>query len=114
VSHRLAPLARELAAGVVRYVVIGVGAANLYGPSGQAIFITKDNDLFLPLEPDNLVRAWDACERAALDLWLNDGPLDRPRGRCLARVRRLPGEDRPGHPGDRVRAGARLKPPAGS
>jgi hypothetical protein len=84
VTHRLAPLARELTAGVVRYVVIGVGGANLYGPAGQAIFTTKDIDLFLPLEPDNLGRAWDACERVALDLWLNDEPLDRPRDRWLA------------------------------
>jgi hypothetical protein len=84
VSHPLAPLARELAADQVRYVVIGVSGANLYGPGGQAIFITDDIDLFLPSDPDNLVRAWSACERASLDLWLNDEPLDQPRDRWLA------------------------------
>jgi hypothetical protein len=84
VSHPLAPLARELAAGPVRYVVIGVSGANLYAPGGQAIFITDDIDLFLPPDPDNLVRAWSACERASLDLWLDDEPLDEPRDRWLA------------------------------
>lgn len=83
-NHPLAPLARELAAGPVRYVVIGVSGANLYGPGGQAVFTTDDIDLFLPPDPDNLLRAWSACERASLDLWLHDEPLDRPRDAWLA------------------------------
>jgi len=40
----------------VRYVLIGVSGANLYGPAGQAVFTTEDFDLFLPLDPDNLFR----------------------------------------------------------
>jgi hypothetical protein len=84
VTHPLAPLAAELAARAVRYVLIGVSAANMYGPSGQAVFTTNDFDLFVPPEPENLVRAWEACERAALDLWLGDEPLDRPRDLWLA------------------------------
>jgi len=68
----------------VRYVLIGVSGANLYSPSGQAIFATEDLDLFLPLDPANLVEAWAACEESGLELWLTDEPLDRPRDRRLA------------------------------
>ena len=69
-SHPLAPLGRTLAARAVRYVVIGVSGANLYGPTGQAVFTTDDFDLFLPLDPDNLVNAWAACEDTSVELWL--------------------------------------------
>jgi hypothetical protein len=82
--HPFTPLAREFAAGDVRYLLIGVSGANLYGPAGQAIFVTDDFDAFLPPDPANLVRAWEACDRAALDLWMNKEPLDRPRDRWLA------------------------------
>jgi hypothetical protein len=84
VSHPLAPLGRALAARAVRYVVIGVSGANLYGPTGQAVFTTDDFDLFLPPDPDNLVNTWAACDDAGLELWLSDDPLDRPRDRWLA------------------------------
>jgi hypothetical protein len=84
VTHPPSPLARLLAERSVRYVLIGVSGANLYGPSGQAIFTTDDIDLFLPLDPDNLARAWSACEDTAMDLWLANEPLDRPRDRWLA------------------------------
>lgn len=80
----LVPLGRALANRSVRYVLIGVAGANLYAPAGQASFVTKDFDLFLPPEPDNLVQAWTACDDAALDLWLGDEPLDRPRDGWLA------------------------------
>jgi hypothetical protein len=84
VTHPLAPLGRALAARTVRYVLIGVSGANLYGPAGQAIFTTEDFDLFLPLDPDNLVNAWAACEEAGLALWLSNEPLEKPRDRWLA------------------------------
>jgi hypothetical protein len=84
VTHPLAPLAARLAARAVRYVLIGVSGANLYGPDGQAIFMTDDFDLFLPADADNLAAAWTACEEATFDLWLADEPLDRPRDRWLA------------------------------
>jgi hypothetical protein len=84
VNHPLSLLAGELAAGGVRYVLIGVSAANFYGPDGQAVFPTEDFDLFLPPDPANLVRAWAACERATLELWIRDEPLDRPRDVWLA------------------------------
>lgn len=83
-THPLAPLARRLAERHVRYVLIGVSGANLYGPGGQAVFTTDDIDLFLPLDADNLVQAWIACEDTALDLWLDNEPLDRPRDQWLA------------------------------
>ncbi len=80
----IAPLGQALAGRSVRYVLIGVSGANLYAPSGQARFVTQDYDLFLPLEPENLVLAWAACDDAKMDLWLGDEPLDRPRDRWLA------------------------------
>lgn len=83
-SHPLAPLGRTLAARAVRYVVIGVSGANLYSPTGQAVFTTDDFDLFLPPDPDNLVSAWEACDAAGLELWSMNDPLDRPRDRWLA------------------------------
>jgi hypothetical protein len=84
VTHPLAPLGRTLAARAARYVLIGVSGANLYGPGGQAVFTTDDFDLFLPLDPDNLVKAWSACEEAGLDLWSGTEPLDEPRDLWLA------------------------------
>jgi hypothetical protein len=80
----LAPLCGALAERSVRYVLIGVSAANLYGPDGQAIFTTEDFDLFLPLDAPNLLRAWEACEQTGLQLWIRDEPLDRPRDMWLA------------------------------
>ena len=83
-THPLAPLARELAARSVRYLLIGVSGANFYGPAGQAVFATMDFDLFLPPDADNLARAWASCEQVGLDLWLGAEPLDSPRDRFLA------------------------------
>ena len=83
-SNPLVPLGRALALRSVRYVLIGVSGANLYAPGGQASFVTKDYDLFLPRDVDNLVQAWAACEDTGVDLWLSDDPLDRPRDLWLA------------------------------
>jgi hypothetical protein len=84
VKHPLAPVIQAFAARSVRYLLIGVSGANLYAPSGQAVFATEDFDLFVPLDPENLVRAWEACDAAGLDLWLAGEPLDSPRDRWLA------------------------------
>jgi hypothetical protein len=65
-------------------VLIGVAGANQYSMGGSDSFVTQDHDLFLPLEPDNLVGAWMACEDTGLELWLGNEPLDRPRDRWLA------------------------------
>lgn len=80
----LVPLARALVAESVRFVVIGVAGANYYALGGQDAFVTRDHDLFLPLDPDNLARCWAACEAAGLQLWNGDDPLDSPRDRWLA------------------------------
>lgn len=77
-------LARELHERSVRYVTIGVWGANHYAHSAGAIFTTEDRDLFLPPDPENLVRCWAACEAAGLDLWSQDEPLDSPRDLWLA------------------------------
>ena len=82
--HPLAPLARAFAAHSIQYILIGVSGANFYAPRGGVSFVTDDFDLFLPLDPDNLVNAWAGCDEAGFELWLHDEPLDRPRDRWLA------------------------------
>jgi hypothetical protein len=84
VTHPLAPLGDALQRRRVRYVVIGVSGANLYGPSGQAIFLTRDFDLFFPLETDNLVEAWAACTDLGFELSAGGEPLDVPHDREIA------------------------------
>jgi hypothetical protein len=66
----------------VRFVVTGVWGANYY--TGGTLFVTQDQDLFLPESPANLLLAWQVCERAGLHLRANDEPLDTPRDLELA------------------------------
>jgi predicted nucleotidyltransferase len=66
----------------VRFVVIGVWGANYYATG--TTFVTRDQDLFLPLDATNLLRAWQACERAGLRLNAGDEELDHPRDLALA------------------------------
>lgn len=68
----------------VRYTTIGVWGANYYAQFGAVVFTTKDRDLFLPPDPVNLMRAWEACEEAGLELWSGREPLDQPRDAWLA------------------------------
>lgn len=70
----------------VRFVVIGVWGANYYAPSGGAFFHTYDRDLFLPPDPENLLRVWQSAEDAGVSLWVGDEPLDMPRDLELARA----------------------------
>ena len=77
-------LARELAKGGVRFVVIGVWGANYYAMSGATLFTTEDRDLFLPTDAANLLTAWRACESVGLHLWAGDEPLGKPLDRFLA------------------------------
>jgi len=35
--------------------------------------IAGNPDLFLPLDPENLLRAWQACDEGSLSLWAGDG-----------------------------------------
>ena len=69
----------------VRYIVIGVWGANYYAPSGTAMFLTLDRDLFLPADPDNLLEAWRVCEANGFGLFVGMEPLDRPRDGLLAK-----------------------------
>jgi hypothetical protein len=78
------PVARVLRDRSVRYVVIGVGGANYWALSGATVFPTRDRDVFLPADPENLLRAWDACEAMGLSLWVGDEPLDIPHDRFIA------------------------------
>jgi hypothetical protein len=80
----IAPLVAALRERAVRFALIGVAGANLYAPSGSAVFVTEDSDLFLPPDADNLVRAWAGAESVGLELWTGDEPLDSPRDRWLA------------------------------
>jgi hypothetical protein len=50
------------------------------------VFTTEYRDLFVPLDAENLVRAWTACESAGLSLWRGEEPLDAPRDLQLARA----------------------------
>ena len=83
-THPLARLAGALAAREVRSLLIGVSGANFYGPAGQAVFMTDDIDLFLPLDVENLVRAGAACAAIGLELRSGLELLEDPRDRWLA------------------------------
>ena len=87
VADDFAPVARELTARRVRFVLIGVAGANYFAPGGAAIFTTQDRDLFLPPDADNLMRAWDASEAAGLSLWSGDEPLDSQNAEALEQER---------------------------
>ncbi len=78
------PLARALLAQGARFVVIGVWGANYYAMEAGTVFQTRDGDLLLPQDPNNLVIAWSACEASGFSLWIGDEPLDVPRDRWLA------------------------------
>jgi hypothetical protein len=80
----LLPLISALGERAVRFVVIGVSGANYWAHSGSVVFSTRDRDLFLPLDPDNVVRCWEACEAVGLHLLSGREPLDSPRDRWLA------------------------------
>ena len=80
----------------VRFVTIGVAGANLWARSGHTIFATRDYDLFLPPDPENALRAWQAADAVGLALFCGDDPLDRPRDRFLPLLRAA-GPGRPRH-----------------
>ena len=77
-------LVRELTSRKVRCLLIGVAGANYFAPAGGAVFNTQDRELFLPPDPENLLRAWDACEALGLALGSGDEPLDVPHDRFIA------------------------------
>jgi hypothetical protein len=77
-------LVQELGRRHVRFVMIGVAGANYFATNAGTLFTTEDRDLFLPPDPDNLLRAWQGCETVGLTLWCGNEPLDMPRDRFLA------------------------------
>lgn len=78
------PLARALAERGVRYLMIGVTGANFHAHEAGVVFSTLDRDLFLPADPANLIRAWEAAEACDLELTTSGEPLDQPRDAFLA------------------------------
>jgi len=79
-----ATLLAELDARRVRFLVIGVWGVNCYAKDAGAIFRTLDRDLFLPCDAANLLRAWEACDAAGLEMTCAGEPLDEPRDAWLA------------------------------
>jgi hypothetical protein len=77
-------LARALLQRGARFVVIGVWGASSYAQAGSVLFETRDRELFLPPDPDNLLNTWGACEAVGLSLWAESEPLDPPSDRWLA------------------------------
>jgi len=77
-------LLRSLAQRNVRYIMIGVWAANYYARSGAHVFATNDRDFFLPPDPPNLLNAWNASRESGYELWSGDDPLGEPLDRWLA------------------------------
>ena len=77
-------LAGALRERAVRFVVIGVWGANYFATLSGTVFTTQDRDLFLPLDPENLLRAWEACESCGCALWSGQEPLDTPHDRFIA------------------------------
>ncbi len=67
-----------------RFVLIGVWGANFHATSADTVFTTQDHDVLLPLDADNLLNAWRACEQEGLALQAGVEPLDVPRDRVLA------------------------------
>jgi predicted nucleotidyltransferase len=84
VRDEFPPFVSRLVERRVRFVLIGVAGANYFAPAAGAVFTTQDRDLFLPPDPDNLMRAWDACDAAGLSLWAGAEPLDVPHDRVIA------------------------------
>jgi hypothetical protein len=71
-----APLARALGERGVRWVLIGVWGANLHAHGAGVVFTTQDRDVLLPPDAPNLLRAWQACEAAGLEIRAAGGPRD--------------------------------------
>ena len=68
----------------VRYVLMGVWAANYYAKHGGHVFATKDRDLLFPLDPENLLKGWHAGGEVGYELWSGQEPLGAPLDLWLA------------------------------
>lgn len=78
-----AALAR-LVEAKVRFVLVGVGGANMHATPRQELFVTQDWDLFLPLDGKNALACWRALEGGGWKLWCGTDPLGKPLDRWLA------------------------------
>lgn len=70
----------------VRFTLIGAWGANFHTVDTSVLFATPDHDLFLPLDPDNLARAWEVAVARGLSLWGAENPLQVPSDADLARA----------------------------
>jgi hypothetical protein len=77
-------LISRLETQAVRFVVIGVSAANYYARSATEVFSTQDRDLFVPRDSSNLLAAWMASREEGYELWTGDEPLGEPIDTWLA------------------------------
>ena len=68
----------------VRYVLIGVWAANYFASHGGHVFATEDRDFFFPPDPRNLLSAWIASRELGFELWTGKEPLGEPLDLWLA------------------------------
>ncbi len=80
----MSTLSREPA----RCVLVDVAGANYYAMSGATLFTTKDRNLFLPPDPENLLTVWRTIDAQGLQLWAGAEPLGKPLDRLLAVVER--------------------------
>jgi hypothetical protein len=83
-ADALEPLADALNLAGARYVLIGVSGVNCYALDAGSVFSTQDRDIFLPLDPENLLSVWQACDGLRLRLLVGREPLDSPRDHLLA------------------------------
>lgn len=75
---------RAFAEASIRFVVIGVYGANYYASATDALFTTDDLDLFLPLDPENTLSAWQGCRQLGYELESGREPLGEPLDAWLA------------------------------
>lgn len=68
----------------VRFVVVGVTAANYYARSGDTLFATQDRDLLLPPVPGDLLESWRAARQLGFELRAGSEPLETPADLALA------------------------------
>lgn len=77
-------LIEALSSAGIRFVIIGVSAANYYARSATEIIATQDRDLFLPPDAANLLQAWRTGRRCGYELWAGNEPLVEPIDLALA------------------------------
>jgi hypothetical protein len=72
-----------LGAAPVRFLLIRTGTGNLASPDGTVVR-AHYHELFLPPDPDTVLRVWQGCEEAGLELWAAGEPLGAPLDLWLA------------------------------